>query len=118
MDKQLGMAEFFAMEAGEYLDRLDGGVSQAGMPNGEELQRLTRALRGAALMANQQPIAGAAGALEQVARAVREGRRAWDENTRQLAIRAVDDLRRFGRRGREWTEADTQEARAVAPLLE
>jgi len=118
MDKQLGMAEFFAMEAGEYLDRLDGVVSQPGVPNGEELQRLTRALRGAALMANQQPIAAAAGALEQVARAVREGRRAWDDVTRQLAIRAVDDLRRFVRKVREWTEADTDEARAVAAALE
>ncbi|HET7039473.1 MAG TPA: hypothetical protein VFH97_06270, partial [Gemmatimonadales bacterium] len=88
MDKQLGMAEFFAMEAGEYLDRLDGVVSQPGAPSGEELQRLTRALRGAALMANQQPIAAAAGAFEQVARALREGRRQWDEATRQLAIRA------------------------------
>jgi hypothetical protein len=118
MDKQLGMAEFFAMEAGEYLDRLDGVVSQPGVPNGEELQRLTRALRGAALMANQQPIAAAAGALEQVARAVREGRRAWDDATRQLAIRAVDDLRRFVRKVREWTPADTDEARAVAAALE
>jgi hypothetical protein len=118
MDKQLGMAEFFAMEAGEYLDRLDAVVSQAGMPNGEEFQRLTRALRGAALMANQQPIAAAAGALEQVARAVREGRRPWDEATRQLSIRAVDDLRRFVRRVREWSDADTHEARALASMLE
>jgi chemotaxis protein histidine kinase CheA len=118
MDKQLGMAEFFAMEAGEYLDRLDGVVSQPGMPNGEELQRLTRALRGAALMANQQPIAAVAGALEQVARAIREGRRGWDEGTRQLSIRAVDDLRRFVRRVREWTESDTHEARTVAAALE
>jgi hypothetical protein len=118
MDKQLGMAEFFAMEAGEYLDRLDGVVSQPGAPSGEELQRLTRALRGAALMANQQPIAATAGAFEQVARAVREGRRPWDEATRQLAIRAVDDLRRFVRRVREWTDEDTEDAKAVAAALE
>jgi hypothetical protein len=59
-----------------------------------------------------------AGALEQVARAVKEGRRTWDEGTRQLAIRAVDDLRRFVRKAREWTDADTQEARGVASMLE
>ena len=118
MDKQLGMAEFFAMEAGEYLDRLDVVVSNPGMPNGEELQRLTRALRGAALMANQQPIAATAGAFEQVARAVREGRRQWDDATRQLSIQAVDDLRRFVRRAREWTPDDTEQAKTVTAALE
>ncbi|MDH3497701.1 MAG: hypothetical protein OER21_13150, partial [Gemmatimonadota bacterium] len=118
MDKQLGMAEFFAMESGEYLERLDALVSAPGMPNGEEFQRLTRALRGAALMANQQAIAGAAGAFEHVARAVREGRRPWDEATRQLAIRTVDDLKRLVRRVREWDDSDAERAAALAGELE
>jgi chemotaxis protein histidine kinase CheA len=118
MDKQLGMAEFFAMEAGEYLERLDALVSTPGNPNGEEFQRLTRALRGAALMANQQAIAGVAGAFEQVARAVREGRRPWDESIRQLAIRAVDDLKLYVRRVREWADDDTARARDLAAQLE
>jgi hypothetical protein len=118
MDKQLGMAEFFTMEAGEYLERLDTLVSTPGNPSGEEFQRLTRALRGAALMANQQAIAGAAGAFEQVARAVREGRRSWDEATRQLSIRAVDDLKLYVRRVREWGDADTARARDLAAALE
>jgi chemotaxis protein histidine kinase CheA len=118
MDKQLGMAEFFTMEAGEYLERLDALVSTPGNPSGEEFQRLTRALRGAALMANQQPIAAVAGAFEQVARAVREGRRSWDEATRQLAIRAVDDLKLYVRRVREWAEGDTARARDLAAALE
>lgn len=118
MDKQLGMAEFFTMEAGEYLERLDTLVSTPGNPNGEEFQRLTRALRGAALMANQQPIAAVAGAFEQVARAVREGRRSWDEATRQLSIRAVDDLKLYVRRVREWADSDTARARDLASALE
>jgi chemotaxis protein histidine kinase CheA len=118
MDKQLGMAEFFTMEAGEYLERLDTLVSTPGNPNGEEFQRLTRALRGAALMANQQPIAAVAGAFEQVARAVRDGRRAWDEPTRQLAVRAVDDLKLYVRRVREWADGDTARARDLAHELE
>lgn len=118
MDRQYGMADFFVMEASEYLERLDALVSGSKPPNGEELQRLTRALRGAALMANQQPIAGAAGAFEHLARAVREGRHDWDEATRQLTIRTVDDLKVFVRRVREWTEADTARARELAGTLE
>jgi len=118
MDRQLGMAEFFTMEAGEYLERLDALVSTPGNPNGEEFQRLTRALRGAALMADQQPIAAVAAAFEQVARAVREGRRSWDETARQLAIRAVDDLKLYVRRVREWGDTDTARARDLAAALE
>ncbi|MDH4043519.1 MAG: hypothetical protein OEW06_03590 [Gemmatimonadota bacterium] len=118
MDRQYGMADFFVMEASEYLERLDGLVSAPGPPQGEDLQRLTRALRGAALMANQQPIAAAAGAFEHLARAVREGRHDWDEGTRQLAVRTVDDLRIFVRRTREWTDADTARARDLAATLE
>lgn len=118
MDRQYGMADFFAMEAGEYLERLDGLVSAPEPPRGEDLQRLTRALRGAALMANQQPIAAAAAAFERLARAVREGQHAWDESTRQLAVRAVDDLKMFVRRAREWSDADTARAGELATTLE
>ncbi len=118
MDRQYGMTDFFTMEATEYLERLDGLVSGPEAPSGEELQRLTRALRGAALMANHQPIAATAGSFEHLARAVREGRHAWDEGTRQLAIRTVDDLKMFVRRAREWSDADTLRARELAATLE
>ena len=118
MNKKLGMAEFFAMEAGEYLERLDALVSGSGVPDPPEFQRLTRALRGAALMANQHAIAQAAGALEQLARTVREGQRPWGEATRQLATRAVDDLKIFVRRIQNWTDDDTAKARDLAAQLE
>jgi len=118
MDRQYGMADFFTMEATEYLERLDGLVSHPDAPNAEELQRLTRALRGAALMANQQPIAATAGSFEHLARAIRDGRTVWDEGTRQLAIRTIDDLKIFVRRAREWSDADTARARELAATLE
>src|SRR6266705_4171078 len=90
--KPLGMSDFFALEAGEYLERLDGMLAKGDSPSADEIVRLARALRGSALMANQPAIARAAAGLEVVARAVREGRRAWDPQTQQLALRAVDDL--------------------------
>ncbi|HKI95550.1 MAG TPA: hypothetical protein VJ992_09690 [Gemmatimonadales bacterium] len=117
MTQKLGMIEFFMMEAGEYLDRLDQIVSGSTPPKGEEFQRVARALRGAALMANQQPLAGAAGGLEHLARAVREGRRAWDDATKQLAIRGIDDLRILVRQSGNWGEAESAKAREIASVL-
>src|SRR5690349_21204426 len=116
--KPLGMSDFFALEAGEYLERLDTLLAAADSPNADELVRLARALRGSALMANQPAIARTAAALEAVARAVREGRRAWDPQTKQLAVRGVDDLKIFVRRAPTWSEADTAKAEALSQELE
>src|SRR5258705_9290347 len=114
----LGLSDFFALEAGEYLDRLDALVQSPGAPPPEELVRLARALRGSALMASQQPIARAAMGLEALGRGVREGRRPWDIAIKQLATRAVDDLKVFVRRAATWTDADTAKAEALARQLE
>src|SRR3989454_394985 len=116
--KPLGMSDFFALEAGEYLERLDGMLAKGSSPSADEIVRLARALRGSALMASQPAIARTAAGLEAVARAVREGRRAWDPQTQQLALRGVDDLKIFVRRAGSWTEADTAKAEALAQQLE
>ncbi len=116
--KPLGMSDFFALEAGEYLERLDGLLAKGDSPSADEMVRLARALRGSALMANQHAIARTAAGLEALARAVREGRRAWDPQTRQLALRGVDDLKIFVRRADSWTDADTAKAEALAAELE
>ncbi len=116
--KPLGMSDFFALEAGEYLERLDSLLAAGDRPNVEELVRLARALRGSALMASQQAIARTAAGLEALARTVREGRHAWDVQTKQLAVRAVDDLKIFVRRAGSWTDADTAKAGALAQQLE
>src|SRR6266550_7428 len=114
----LGMSDFFALEAGEYLDRLDVVLQGDAAPAADEFVRLSRALRGSALMASQQAIARSATGLEALARAVREGRRAWDAGTQQIAVRAVDDIKIFVRRAASWTEADTAKAEALAAQLE
>src|SRR5438876_1176552 len=114
----LGMSDFFALEAGEYLDRLDALLQPPAPPAAEELVRLARALRGSALMASQQGIGRAAMGFEAFARGVREGRRPWDAATKQIAIRAVDDLKIYVRKAASWTAADTAKAEALASQLE
>src|SRR5438105_3923688 len=116
--KPLGMSDFFALEAGEYLERLDTLLATGDSSSADELVRLARALRGSALMANQHAIARTAAALEALARAVREGRRAWDPQTRQLAVRGVDDLKIVVRRAPAWSDADTAKAEALSQELE
>jgi HPt (histidine-containing phosphotransfer) domain-containing protein len=116
--KPLGMSDFFALEAGEYLERLDALLSKGDSPSADELVRLARALRGSALMASQHAIARAAAGLEALARAVREGRGGWDPQTKQLAVRGVDDLKIFVRRAPNWTDADTAKAEALSQELE
>jgi chemotaxis protein histidine kinase CheA len=118
--KPLGMTDFFALEAGEYLERLDAVLQppEGTAPLAEEFVRLARALRGSALMASQQAIARAAAGLEALARALREARRPWDAATKQIAVRAVDDLKIFVRRASAWTAADTAKAEALAAQLE
>ena len=118
--KPLGMTDFFALEAGEYLERLDTVLQPAegAAPLADEFVRLARALRGSALMASQQPVARAAAGLEALARAIREGRRPWDAAVKQVAVRAVDDLKIFVRRVPAWTGADTAKAETLATQLE
>jgi len=118
--KPLGMTDFFALEAGEYLERLDTVLQPAEgtAPLADEFVRLARALRGSALMASQQAVARAAAGLEALARAIREGRRPWDAGVKQVAVRAVDDLKIFVRRASAWTPADTTKAENLAVQLE
>jgi chemotaxis protein histidine kinase CheA len=112
------MSDFFALEAGEYLDRLDALLQSPDTPAADELVRLARALRGSALMASQQAIARAAMGLEALARGLREGRRQWDAATKQIATRAVDDLKIFVRKANNWTADDTARAEQLASQLE
>ena len=118
MNQPLGAADFFALEAGETLDRLDGLVSGPAAPSGDDLLRATRVLRGAALMASQQPIARAAGGLEAFARALRDGQRRWDPAAREQVAQAIEEFRLLVRRTKDWGEGDTTRAARLTRSLE
>ncbi|HTS89523.1 MAG TPA: hypothetical protein VMG41_13610 [Gemmatimonadales bacterium] len=118
MTQPLGMDDFFALEAGEYLDRLATLCAASGSPNADELVRFTRALRGSALMASQQAIARAAGALEHLVRGYRDGRRSWDEDLASIFREATDVLKSLVERARAWTPDDSARAERLALQLE
>jgi hypothetical protein len=118
MTNPLGAADFFALEAGECLDRLEHLVTGEAPPGGEEFLRLARVLRGSALMASQTQIARAAAGLEALARAQRDHRRSWDAATREQVAQSVEEFRLLVRRTREWTEADTARAVRLGLALE
>jgi hypothetical protein len=118
MTNPLATADFFALEAGECLDRLESLVGREDAPPPDEFLRAARVLRGSALMASQQPIARAAAGMESVARAVREGRRAWDAAAREHLAQAVEEFRLLVRRIREWGEAETARAARLGVGLE
>src|SRR3989449_8715651 len=111
--KPLGMSDFFALEAGEYLERLDSLLQQSETPRADEFVRLARALRGSALMAKQQATAKAAAGVESLARALREGRRPRGAHTQPPAVRAIDDHQSFGVRPGNWSWARRRYAEAL-----
>jgi hypothetical protein len=107
MTNPLAAADFFALEAGECLDRLESLISRPDGPPADEFLRTARVLRGSALMAGQQPFARAAAGLEGLARAYRDGRHPWDPATRAHTAQAVEEFRLLVRRVREWGDAET-----------
>jgi hypothetical protein len=118
MTTPLGAADFFALEAGECLDRLAVLADQPEAPSADEFLRTARVLRGSALMAGQQQIARAAAGLEALARGHRDHRVSWDAATREQVAQAVEEFRLLVRRAREWTDADTARADRLGRGLE
>src|SRR5918999_1991603 len=118
MTNPLGTADFFALEAGESLDRLETFVNSGTPPPGDEFLRMARVLRGSALMAGQTAIAKAAGALEAVARSHRDHSLTWDAGTREQIAQAIEEFRLLVRRTREWNDGDTARATRLTSALE
>src|SRR5512140_1830499 len=108
-----GLLDFFTLEASEYVEHLDGLVTQAhgGMPDLEAFTRNARALRGSATMAKVGGVADVAGALERVARALHTRTLAWNDAVRGACVAAIDDLKILIRGVRTW--GDDESARAA-----
>lgn len=108
------LSDYFALEAGEYLDQMDVVLAQPGTPDLERLLRLVRGIRGSAHLAQQESIASVADRMGNAVRAVAEGSADWNEDLRARAVRTLDDLRVLVRATRTWGSAeDTRVAAAL-----
>src|ERR1043166_901826 len=119
MSSSPGFLEFFVLEAGEYVEQLDGLLVAGGAsgPDAAAMQRLARALRGTATMAKLPSFADLAGALERVGRSLADGAASWNASLNGAVVAAVDDLKLLLRAARSWSPAEDQRAAArVAEL--
>ncbi len=117
MSSPLGRRDFFALEAGEYLERLALLTAGAGIPDNESLVRYARALRGAALMAGPPGYAVAASAIENLAKALREGAATWSSALAEELGQAIETGKQLLHRVREWSEEDIARCERTASRL-
>lgn len=87
------LREFFIQEATEYLDKFAATLAVEAEPDYDRLRRLSRALRGSARMADQELIARAASAMQNVAVELASGERNWDSDLARTLKAAVAELR-------------------------
>lgn len=111
-------AEFFALEAGEYLADLGPIAVAREVPDAERLVRGARALRGAALMAGLGTFARAAASLEGIARQVRDHALAWEPDARDAWSDGLGTLRGLVPRATSWEANDDRQALALVDRLE
>lgn len=109
------LSDYFALEAGEYLEQLDALLTHPGEPDAPRFLQLARGVRGSARVAREEEVAAVAERLEGAARALQVGSIPWSEELRARAIRTVDDLKVLVRARGRWGEAEERRAReAVA----
>jgi len=108
------LSEYFALEAGEFLDQLDALLAGSERPDPVRFFRLARGVRGSAQLAGAAPIAEVAERLEDGSRAIRDGVLQWSPEVRDRARRTVDDLRALVERHGSWGAAEDARARAAA----
>lgn len=102
--------DFFVLEAGEYVEQLDGILLRAGTGalDADALQRTARALRGSATMAKLGMFAELASTMEGLGRALKQGAIAFDPALKGAFTGAVDDLKILLRAARTWSENEDQ----------
>ena len=98
------LLDYFALEASEYLTRLETLVAKSGMQSSDATQFVAaaRGLRGSATMAKASGPARLATAVEQIASNVAQGALAWDPQVQRAVVGAIEDLKLLVRSVRNW----------------
>lgn len=108
------LSDYFAQEAGEFLDQLHALLGRSEAPDAPGFFRLARGVRGSAQVAGAEGVARVAERLEDAARAYRDGTLAWSGEVRERARGTVADLRALVEAHGRWGAAE--DARAAGAL--
>jgi hypothetical protein len=109
--------EFFALEAGEHLERI-ALLARKPVPEKDALRRQARMLRGAALASGPPGYAVAAGAIEDIARRYDEGTIRWTPWLAGRIAAATAQCQHLLRRIREWSVQEIDLCRRIAEALQ
>ncbi|HEX8906370.1 MAG TPA: Hpt domain-containing protein, partial [Longimicrobiaceae bacterium] len=112
------LSEYFAAEAGEYLDRMDALLAQGGAPDPVEFFRLARGVRGSAQIAGADAVARVAEGMEDAARSLRDGAMQWSDDVRARARETSADLRALVASHGRWGAEEERRAHAAAARWE
>ena len=113
------LLDYFALEASEYLTRLETLVGRPGMQSSDATQFVAaaRGLRGSATMAKASGPARLAAAVERVASSVAQGALTWEPEVQRALVGAIDDLKLLVRAVRNWgAEQDARLEQSVGRL--
>ncbi len=115
----VGLLDFFVLEASDYVDRLQRLVASDGPqgPDSATLLKLSRGLRGSAVMAKLNTFADAASGLERAARLLNEGRIAWTPGLGISIADSIAELRALIPMARLWGEHHDERARTAGGKL-
>jgi chemotaxis protein histidine kinase CheA len=98
------LLDFFTLEAGEYLTRLESLAARQSMEAADANQFVAaaRGLRGSATMAKAGGLARLATTVERIASGVVQGAITWDPELQRSVVGGIEDLKLLVRSVREW----------------
>jgi chemotaxis protein histidine kinase CheA len=98
------LLDFFTLEAGEYLTRLESLATQPSMEKADATRftAAARGLRGSATMAKAGELARLANSVERIAVGVVQGAISWEPELQRSLVSAIEDLKLLVRSVRSW----------------
>ena len=110
------LMDFFTLEAGEYLTRLESLATQASMEKADATRftAAARGLRGSATMAKADELARLANSVERIGVGVVQGSVSWEPELQRSLVGAIEDLKLLVRSVRQW--GPEQDARVEQSL--
>ena len=110
------LLDFFTLEAGEYLTRLESLATQQSMQpaDASRFAAAARGLRGSATMAKAGGVSKLAASVERIAARVLHGAIKWEPELQRSLVGAIEDLKLLVRSVRSWSHE--QDARVDESL--